>query len=230
MNKHVVIPARFRGPPDSANGGYVCGAVARHLQGRVEVTLRRPPPLETAMRVVRPTEGHVELHDDHGLVAEARVSTDELAVPPSVGYSQSVAAALGYRGFAPGFTFASCFVCSPERADGLRIFPGPVPGGLAAPWIPDPSLGDPTGTITSEIVWAALDCPTFFVSTEPGRLALLGRMTAEVSGVVRGGEPHVVVAQSLGSEGRKRFGSSAIYSAKGELCAAARATWITIDY
>ncbi|MGZ5384193.1 MAG: hypothetical protein ACXW1Y_09570 [Acidimicrobiia bacterium] len=51
-------------------------------------------------------------------------------------------------------------------------------------------------------------------------------MTAEVSA----DRPHVVVAKKLSSNGRKRFSSSAIYTAEGELCAVARATWITIVY
>jgi hypothetical protein len=230
MEEHVVFPRRFRGPPDSVNGGYACGVVAGLLNGLVEVTLRRPPPLDTRLTATRLSAELVEVHDGHGLVAEGRPSNGHMPILPPVGFQQSVEAAAGYRGFDPGATFASCFVCSPEREDGLRIFPGPVAGGLAAPWTPDPSLVDQAGYIRSEIVWAALDCPTFFASTDPGQLALLGRMTAALKHGLRGGEPHVVVAQRMGSEGRKRFGSSAIYAADGELCAVARAPWITIDY
>lgn len=229
MDEQLIIPARFRGPPDSANGGYACGAVAGFLDGPVEVTLRRPPPLDAPMTLARTEKGSIEIHDDHGLVAEGRVSERTLAVPPPVGFDHAVEAALRYRGFDPGATFASCFVCSPEREDGIRIFPGPLGEGLAAPWIPDPSLADKNGTVRPEIVWAALDCPTFFASTEPGQLALLGRMMAKLEHEVRAGEQYVVVARAEGSEGRKRFGSSAIYSASGALCGAAHTTWITID-
>ena len=229
MKGELIIPARFRGPPNSANGGYACGVVARMLDGPAEVTLRQPPPLDTPMFVLHRADGRIEVHGDSGLVAEGRAVDDEIEAPAPIGVEESIRAAAHYRGFEPDSTFASCFVCSPERDDGLRIFPGPFEGGLAAPWTPDPSLADPAGIVPGEFVWAALDCPTFFASTEPGQLALLGRMATKISGVVRAGEPHVVVARRLGAEGRKRFGSSAIYTAGGELCAAARATWITID-
>jgi hypothetical protein len=48
----MTIPRRFRGPPNSGNGGYVCGMLARHIAGAAEVTLRAPPPLETELSVV----------------------------------------------------------------------------------------------------------------------------------------------------------------------------------
>ena len=37
----VVIPRRFNGPPDSANGGYTAGLLGRALPGVSEVTLPR---------------------------------------------------------------------------------------------------------------------------------------------------------------------------------------------
>ena len=45
------ISERFRGPPRSGNGGYVCGRMARHLQGTVSVRLKAPPPLNTELRL-----------------------------------------------------------------------------------------------------------------------------------------------------------------------------------
>ena len=45
MNQQVIIDPRFRGPPESANGGYVCGIVAGLIGETAEVTLRRPPPI-----------------------------------------------------------------------------------------------------------------------------------------------------------------------------------------
>jgi hypothetical protein len=43
MREQVIIDPRFRGPPDSGHGGYVCGVVAGLIDGTAEVTLRRPP-------------------------------------------------------------------------------------------------------------------------------------------------------------------------------------------
>ena len=41
----VVIEKRFCGPPNSGNGGYVCGLLAAHIEADAEVTLLAPPPL-----------------------------------------------------------------------------------------------------------------------------------------------------------------------------------------
>ena len=50
MTTEIVIPARFNGPARSGNGGFVSGSLAERVpdarQHAVEVTLRRPPPLD----------------------------------------------------------------------------------------------------------------------------------------------------------------------------------------
>lgn len=54
MTETLTIPARFNGPPGSANGGYTCGRVAQLVGAEeVEVSLRTPPPLERPLEVVR---------------------------------------------------------------------------------------------------------------------------------------------------------------------------------
>ena len=68
----LTIPARFNGPPGSANGGYTCGRVAQLVGAEeVEVSLRKPPPLDQPLEVVRDGE-RVELRDGDTLVAEGR--------------------------------------------------------------------------------------------------------------------------------------------------------------
>ena len=52
----VLIPRRFNGPPASANGGYACGLIARYVGGPADVSLRSPPPLDTALELER-TDG-----------------------------------------------------------------------------------------------------------------------------------------------------------------------------
>ena len=42
----IIINRRYCGPPNSGNGGYVCGRLARHISGGAEITLRSPPPLD----------------------------------------------------------------------------------------------------------------------------------------------------------------------------------------
>jgi hypothetical protein len=231
MADHVIIPARFSGPPQAANGGYACGTVARLLGGGdAEVTLRRPLHLDVPIPVLLHGPDQIELHDDGALAAEGVARTVDAPVPPPVGLAAAELAATAYRGFEPGGTYPYCFVCGPARQDGLRIFAGPVAGTdlVAAPWVPDASVTDPDGTVPHEIVWASLDCPSFFAAAESGVVALLGRMAGRIHAEVRGGQAHVVVAMRVAVEGRKRIGASALYTADGELCASSLATWITI--
>src|SRR5688572_22334228 len=49
----VVIPRRFNGPEDGANGGYGCGVFSGLVDGPAEVSLRSPIPLDTRMTVER---------------------------------------------------------------------------------------------------------------------------------------------------------------------------------
>jgi hypothetical protein len=100
---------------------------------------------------------------------------------------------------------------------------------VGAPWTPDASLGDRDGVVRPEFLWAALDCTGAFAVNEPPRgLALLGRIAARVSGPVAVGVPCVVAGWSLGGEGRKLYAGTAIFGTRGELRAAARATWILV--
>lgn len=43
MAETVTIARRYRGPLDSANGGYAAGLLGARLGGTAEVTLRLPP-------------------------------------------------------------------------------------------------------------------------------------------------------------------------------------------
>ena len=217
----IVIPKRFNGPPESANGGYAAGLVAGLLGGRAEVTLRKPPPLETRLAVV-PRDDGVEVRDGDELVAEGVPADVELEVPEPVSVEEAERARKSYAGFAH-HAYSTCFTCGPDRSDGLSIFPGPVPGrGLvAAPWLPAP------GNVPPEVVWAALDCPSGWAIDEWGReRVLLGRLAARLLAPVHGGEPHVVIGWPIAADGRKRFAGSAVFTADGELRACARSTWI----
>lgn len=75
------IPARFNGPPGSANGGYTCELVAGLLGvPSAEVTLRSPPPLETEMAAERSGDA-VRISDGETLVAEGRRAEPRLDEP-----------------------------------------------------------------------------------------------------------------------------------------------------
>ena len=107
------------------------------------------------------------------------------------------------------------------RADGLRVFPGPVAGGVAAPFLVP-------ATVDRETVWAALDCPGGWSVISPGRPYVLGRMAAVVSALPAPGDECVVVGTCEELDGRKAAVRTAIYSPDGGLLAHARATWIAI--
>lgn len=236
MAEQVVIESRFNGPPESGNGGYSCGLLARYLDGPAEVTLRRPPPLGRPLAVLR-GEG-VRLLDGQDLVAEAApVEVDDPPHGP-VGAADAEAAVARFP-FFHGHPFPTCFVCGPARepGDGLRIFPGAVEGAgdlYAASWTPDASLAEGGAALPVELVWAALDCPTSVpVANAPSeagdqRPIMLGRLAARVDAPVEPGRRHVVTAWPVSVDGRKRQAGSAIYTEGGELRAVARATWIEL--
>ena len=76
----LVIPSRFCGPAGSGNGGYVCGRIAAYADGPLAVTLRRPPPLATAMTVEPVDDGSLCVRHGGTLIAEATSPTGPLAV------------------------------------------------------------------------------------------------------------------------------------------------------
>src|SRR3954452_80133 len=206
----VTIAERFRGPPASANGGYACGLVAQFIDGSAQVTLRSPPPLERPLRTEE-SDGAVSLHDGDDLVAEGRAAMLDLDVPEPVDVDTARSATEHYE-WMHDHPYPTCFVCGPERdqGDGLRIFPSPVPGRelYAASWTPAPDLVGP------EFAWAALDCPSGLVTNTfdgVGRI-LLGRLTADIRGVARTSEEHVLTAWPIGRDGRKLHTGSALFT------------------
>ncbi|MCA6122046.1 hypothetical protein J6500_09070 [Bradyrhizobium sp. WSM 1704] len=242
----LVIDRRFRGPPNSGNGGYVCGCLARHAAGDVEVTLRAPPPLERLLDVLTGADGGIELRENDRLLATARVASLDVSDVPRVSY-QAATEAVGRTPYdEQTHNLPTCFVCGPARApgDGLRIFAGPLqPGAVAgkpvvfaASWIPHGSLSGADGYVASEFVWAALDCPTGYCSVGARHLglkgdetALLGRMAARIDRRPRPGDRCVVVAWPTGRDGRKLFAKSALLNAEQEVLAIARTTWLLVD-
>jgi hypothetical protein len=227
----IIISRRFCGPPDSANGGYACGLLAKHLHSPARVRLSSPPPLESAL-TLNITDNAVTLSDGTQLIAHGSASHEIAAdVPGGVSFDVATEASVHYRGFS-GHPFATCFVCGPERreGDGLRIFPGAVQDReiVAAPWIPDRSVCD-SGTVPLEVMWAALDCPSWFgpMEFETGTtMALLGQLSARILRLPHAGEHCVVIGWSRGREGRKVYGGAAVY-ADGELLGNSEAVWIT---
>jgi hypothetical protein len=231
----VTVDARFRGPPDSGNGGYVAGLLAAFLAEPAEVRLVRPPPLGRPLDVRRLDDDGLELADGAATLATVRPAAVDPEVPDAPPYAAAEVAARAYAGHvahaAPG-----CFVCGPGRSpgDGLGIFPGPAElggpagAGVLAPWRPDPSLAGTRGRVRPEFLWAALDCPGYFAFASPGQPMLLGTLAARVDGEVRVGEPCVVAGWSLGASGRKHRAATALYGGDGRCVARALAVWIAL--
>lgn len=229
-NRPLVIARRFRGPPQSGNGGYTCGMLAAAARVPVEVRLMKPPPLERPLEIREDVENsRLLLLDGEEAVAAATPKTFELAVPQPPSYADALAAVRGYEGFRH-HTYPGCFVCGPERSrgDGMRIFASPIDGRelCAAAWLPDTSLAGSDGKVLPEFMWAALDCPGFFASGAASRGALLGQYAARVDRCVHVSEACVVIGWAIGHDGRKHYTGTAIFDDAGELCGRAIATWI----
>lgn len=211
----MIVPARFNGPPGSGNGGYSAGIMA--AGARCEVTLRRPPPLDTPLSLA---DGTVTAPDGSVVATIAPGSEIDVVVPP-IRYDEAVEASKGYDGFAT-HPFPTCFVCGTDRSDGLRIFAGRLSDGTtAAPWtVPD--------DVDAPMVWAALDCPSGWSVIGEGRPYVLGRIAVLIRRVPEPGERCVVRGALAGTQGRKGFTFSTLYGPDGAELARARATWIAI--
>ena len=218
--QQITIDGRYNGPEGSGNGGYTCGLIAGLVDRTVEVTLRRPPPLDRALDVEREGE-RLLVRDGDALVAEAVPAKVDVDAPASPSYEEAERASAAYPGFEE-HAFPTCFVCGPARepGDGLRIFAGPLGDGrVASPWIPT--------EVAPEVVWAALDCPGAIAVGFPDRgETLLGRFAAEIEELPQVGERCVVVGWPLGEEGRKLYAGTALFGEDGRHLASARATWI----
>jgi len=226
----IAIARRFNGPASSGNGGYVCGLLAREIEGPSTVTLRAPPPLETPLTLER-DGGRVRLMYESAVIAEAEPAAFDLVAPPAPTLTQAQAARARYRGLLH-HRYPTCFTCGTGRPlyDGLEIYTGPVEEApmVACTWIPAADLADDTGCVASEFIHAALDCPTYWALPRAGDMAaLLARLTSSIDAPLpRVGETMVVAAWPISSEGRKHRGASAVYTADGALIARAEALWI----
>jgi len=226
----VTVASRYRGPPESGNGGYVCGLLASTLAADIRVRLVAPTPLDAELALEPAGEGEWLLASAEGPVARAFASRLALEVPRAPGYVQAVWASQHYAGFRE-HPFPECFVCGPlrRRGEGLRIFPGMLESGIvAAPWLPSDSLDGGDGKVAAEFHWAALDCPGYFAISGGRRRMLLGEMQAHVDRRVHVGESCTVIGWRIGAAGRKYDVGTAIFDEDGELCARARATWIEL--
>lgn len=230
MRDSLTIPAGFNGPRDSGNGGYAAGALAAFVGEPAEVSLRSPVPLDRELEVVGDAGGSLRVLDGETLVCEGRgIDGLDLEIPEPVSVNEARRAMTGYRGVTDG-EFSHCFVCGRARDDSFKVFAGEVEGRelVASTWIPPTWAEGDARQVRRELVWGVLDCPTYFATHLEGELstAMLARISGEVVAPVEIGAEHVVVAWPIEADGRKLHAGSALFSAEGELLAAARALMI----
>lgn len=233
MRTTISVPAQFRGPPNSVNGGYGCGIMARLIEGPSRAFLRAPMPLDTPMTLIRDGEAFRIEGEDGKLIGEAAPASAEgiPAPPPAPSFDAASVAARGFPGLDRPF-HPICFCCGDKLDEGfgLRAFVGQLEGApdgvVAGTWTPNPVFADDEGLAPAEVVWAALDCPgsVSWVVTGGGG-GLLGAMTCEILRRPAAGEPCVIVAWPLEQSGRKRISGTALYSGT-ELLARSHQIWI----
>jgi hypothetical protein len=152
-NNVLTVDQRHNGPPNSGNGGWTSGLIAAFIaDGVPEVTLHKPPPLDVPLTVVPTPDGLRVVDSSDVVIATARSREDDIEPVPPVSAEAAALASANYPGHGTHH-FPTCFVCGPQRPDGLRIYPGHLPqGGTAA-------VFEVPADIDAVMVWAALDCP-----------------------------------------------------------------------
>ena len=225
MDEVIVIDRRFRGPPESGQGGYTCGLVAEALGAEcAAVSLRRPPPLGRPLRLDA-RDGTAALLDGDEVIAEGEAADLRLDPPAPVALDEAREASAGspWEDLHP---FPGCFGCGPQRSqdEAVAIRTGPAGDGVfAGVWTPLPEFAEPRFT------WAALDCPTAAPAVPlDAPPSVLARLTARLLSPVTPGEPHVVTAWLIGHDGRKHLGGAAIHGPDGELCAYSQGLWVEL--
>lgn len=229
----VVIPARWNGPRRYGNGGYSAGVFARDFGRSARVVLRRPVPVDRTLRIVAQGE-ESRVFARRRLIAEVTEWRDATALTPPLRPTLDAAEDAAGRHPWTGVRHAlsDCAICSPNRRDGLGVVPGVLadaPDVLAAPFHTDSRLADPLvpGIVSTEFVWAALDCPSFpAADLVAGRVRLLGTIAVNRLRDVYVGESLVVVSWTLGAGVRSVRTASALLGPDGELIANAENVWV----
>ncbi len=239
MTDTIIIPNRFRGPPNSGNGGYVGGLfsliVDPFSRNETEVTLRAPVPLDKPLTVTR-SGSSASITENGTLIAEVKPTTLELELASMPQWDLVSAAATSSLSFTesihdqfPGRLglHPTCFCCGAEHEDGARVFAAPVGKLVAAIWQTSIDWASEDGLLPIEYLWTAMDCPGQFAYMAMGiRTGMLGRISAKVHKRPMAGEPLLVSAWPIQVDGKKHFAGAAIFDASGRLYSEAVTVWI----
>jgi hypothetical protein len=229
----IVIDRRFRGPPESGQGGYSCGLVADRIDAdTATVTLRNPPPLERPLQIAR-SDGAVKLLDGDTLIAEGTTAELDLDIPgpPSLDHAREASERPFWGEHI--HPFPGCFGCGFERTqdEAVAIWMGALGDGglMAGVWTPSDDFAGDDRAVTKLITWAALDCPTATGANLPlDGVSVLGRLTCKLIAPIETGVTHTVVSWPISDDGRKHLGGCAIHSLDGRLCAFSTGLWIEL--
>ncbi|PKN19884.1 MAG: hypothetical protein CVU71_05815 [Deltaproteobacteria bacterium HGW-Deltaproteobacteria-6] len=235
----VTIPSKYKGPPDIANGGYVCSLFAEYIDGVIDVMIKRPTPLDRELQICTGGDGIYYLMDGDQMIIQAKPGTMDLAVPDAPTYEEAVRAAAASIALKPTpYTHVTghgihpiCFCCGADvpEGEGLKIHPGQVLGTnmVAAPWTPSMEYGDKQGYVLPEFIWTALDCPGAYALWEltDAKPGFLGRLIGQIEKPLCCDEPCVVAAWPTGSDGRKLYTGTALFDSQGHIIGRSLATW-----
>jgi hypothetical protein len=223
------IGRRFQGIPGIAHGGYAAGLLAEHLgDGPVEVTLRRPPPLDTTLDLRADGETFI-LRDQAGRdVLQAEPVTTSIEPPPTVDplLAMEVQPLDRFR----RHPYPVCFVCGvgPQSTE-LRV--GAVGDGVVAgAWQLDPRFGD---SPVRALLWAAFDCVQAWAFAvrwdEPGWWpAVTARLTVDVRRLPEPDRRYAIVGWLRARTGRRIEVCSYLLQPDGQVTAAARGRWVHV--
>lgn len=226
------VPPHVRGYPGVAFGGYVAGVLAAASGAtQVRVDFRRGVLVDTPVVLAADGSGGASFTDlDGAILAEASPSAVTVTPRPAPTWEQARTASATAGALRKMSHCYGCgTACAPGR--GLRLSPWAmsVHDMVIAAWTPDPRLAGPDGCLSTENVWAALDCPGGWAAMalrdlRPG--AVTAALTATQFEPVRAGDPYVSYGWPVSADGRKHMVGVALARADGTLCALAEALWI----
>jgi len=225
----LCIEATYNGPPTSGNGGYTAGRLSVIAGESRIVRISAPIPMDTALSIYRAGD-RLEVLSGETRILTARAGTVTLTPPPAPTLAEAEAAAANPTSFGAGGP-STCFVCGRNRkpGEGLHIHCGRLAsGGAASVWHPHEAFCGDDGFVRPEYIWAALDCPGGFALPITRTNYLLGEMTAALHRPIPAGEPVIVQAWHVWSDGRKHFAGTALHAADGTLLAQADTLWIEL--
>ena len=233
----ITVPRQFRGPPISANGGYICGVLSNAVGGRGLAMLRALIPLDVPLALSVADDGAATLTGPEGqVIGTARPAEDSaLPEPPAPVGVEAARKAAATSPFAARSLHRGCFSCCIEReaGEGLGVYVGQVEGApdgfCAGVWTPHANFADADGTMPDEITWGALDCPgsmAWFIKSG-AHAGLLGSMAGEVLERPKAGETYVVIAWALEADGRKHPAGVALFDKDGKLMARGGQVWVS---